>query len=82
MPGIQDLLCKGADFLSRENTPAHLFFSVVTPERRPDAYPATVRRPAWMTRIPVPREGLVHSTGRLEMREQIIDEEGMEPDTL
>lgn len=67
---------KGVDFQSVDNKPVHLFFLFVTPENRPDAHLATLRRLARVTRSPVLRERLLHAGDRLEMQKLIIDEDG------
>lgn len=71
---------RGVDFQSLDDKPAHLFFLFVTPENRPEDHLAVLRRLARITRNPVLRERLLHSTNRLEMQKLILDEDGKYPD--
>jgi PTS system nitrogen regulatory IIA component len=72
---------KGVDFQSMDNKPVYLFFLFVTPESKPDIHLTTLRRLARVTRNPVLRERLMHSTDRLEMQKLILDEDGRYADT-
>jgi PTS system nitrogen regulatory IIA component len=72
---------KGVDFQSMDNKPVHLFFLFITPENKPEVHLATLRRLARVTRNPVLRERLLHSTDHREMQKLILDADGRHADT-
>lgn len=71
---------RGVDFQSLDDKPVHLFFLFVTPEGRPEVHLAVLRRLARITRNPMLRERLLHSTDRQEMQKLILDEDRRCPD--
>ncbi len=85
LPALRDMVVAfgksrgGVDFHSLDGRPAHLFFVLVTPDSMPGDHLKTLARISRILKNPVLRGALREATGREELRQLILSEDGKYP---